>query len=291
MRNPTETLNIPFLLAELEFNCLTHHVYLTGSLVDGYANAGSDIDLFVIGEQSNNRSSAQYSKTQQRWLDVRYLTEGDILSLKQQVEVNEKLPRHWGEHNIANLDRLETYHRLANATPLTTQSHSTAIHRLVDRSRLKFEAAITHLIIARARWEDAAGSLVSEDIQQCAFVAEIGLWHALDSIAALQGLTNPSSKWRLKKMAQMHMDAPWFNNAKDYFLHDRPSGFSSLKPLLLLGPLIYQVTHYLYAGNFDNTLPDCQPGERVEVDSQGLVFIGAGTRARRPENTAERPNH
>lgn len=291
MRNPTETLNIPFLLTELEFNCLTDHVYLTGSLADGYANAVSDIDLFVISEQSNNRNSVQYSKTQQRWLDVRCLTERDILSLKQHVEVNEKLPRHWGEHNIANLDKLDAYHRLANAVPLTTQSHSAAIHRLVDGRRLEFESAITHLIIARARWEDAAGSLAGEDIQQCAFVAEIGLWHALDSIAALKGLTNPSSKWRLKKMAQMQLDAPWFNNAKNYFLHDRPSGFSSLKPLLLLGPLIYQITHYLYAGSFDSALPDCRLGERIEIDSQGLMFIGAGTRARSPENAAERPNH
>lgn len=290
MRNPTATLNIPFLLTELEFNCLIDNVYLTGSLADGYGNAGSDIDLLVIGEHSNTKNSVRYSKLQQRWLDIRYLTEHDVLSLKQQVEVNEELPLHWGEHSTANLDKLDIYHRLANAAPLTTRPHSPNPQQFVDKKRLGFEVTITHLIIARARWEDAAGSLTSRDPQQCAFVAEIGLWHALDSIAALQGATNPSSKWRLKKIAQINLETLWFKNATHYLLRDRPSDFSSLSAFHLLGQLIYQITHYLHMGNFNSTPPDCQPGERAEIDGRGLVFIGAGTRARRPENTLERPH-
>ncbi|MEQ1684258.1 MAG: nucleotidyltransferase domain-containing protein [Burkholderiaceae bacterium] len=273
-------ISVALLLTQVSFNALTDWVLLTGSFAEGAANSGSDIDIIVVGRQPDQLQGSHFNSALDRWLDTSYMDEQALRDVRARVELNDVLPETWGDHQVASLDCIDVYHRLTTARLLASPKATGVPWPMLDHTRLVREAAITHLIIARARWEDAAGALTDGDVEQCAFVAEIGLWHAVDSIAALFGLTNPSSKWRLKRLQKLVVMAAYVAQVEQRLVQRREALGASADLLGLLGDVIYQATHMLVTGVLADTVPSppASPG-RVEVDRKGLLLVRPGTKA------------
>ena len=164
------------ILTEVDFDPLIDQVFLVGSIADGWGNATSDIDIIVVSPAASRlQSISGYSVRLERWLDVRRMSTASIVDLRKNVELNASLPDEWGCHRVASLDLLDTFHRLARGRALSAAILADEKVKLCVNSLVR-ESSLTHLIISRARWEDAAGASMSGDPEQAAYVAEIGLW-------------------------------------------------------------------------------------------------------------------
>lgn len=267
------------VLTEVDFDPLRDHVLMVGSVADGWGNATSDIDVIVVSpEASHQRSISRYSVALQRWLDVRRMSASSVTALRREVELNDSLPVQWGCHRTASLDLLDKYHRVACGRRL---SKPLSMDNKVGLSleRLVREASLTHLIIARARWEDAAGASIGGDHEQAAYVAEIGLWHVVDAFAALAGVTNPASKWRLKKLAVIAQQGGWIANLARRLTDTRQAWSKSVDLPGWLGSGIELLTaRMLHIDLHEPSEVHVRP-ERLEYDNKGLRRIAAGTKA------------
>jgi predicted nucleotidyltransferase len=265
------------VLTEVDFDPMRDHVLLVGSVADGWGNATSDIDVIVVSpDASHRRSISNYSVNLERWLDVRRMSVSSIVALRESVELNASLPDQWGAHRVASLDLLDAYHRVARgrvlAAPLATREK---VELCTDK--LIRESSLTHLVIARARWEDAAGASLSGDHDQVAYAAEIGLWHVVDALAALTGVTNPGSKWRLKKLAAISQKGGWIKRLARRLTDERRAWSNSVDLLGWLGSGIEFLTAKMR--NIDVREPSeihSRP-DRLEYDGGGLKRIAAGT--------------
>jgi hypothetical protein len=272
-------VDLACVLEAVSFSALRDYVLLSGSFVDNLHNCSSDIDLYILSEGCEQISSIYYEARVKRWVDIEVYNFDKVGKLSERVNINKTLPDAWGEHRVCSLDDLDLYYRLLTAIPLNSPRYPSLLWPVLDKAVLEREAAITHLIIARARWQDAAGALASGDDRQAAFVSEIGLWHALDAVAALLGDAKISSKWRLKKLDFLNCSHSWFGAAKELLIRSRRPFDAGPETTSLLGEVIFQITAKLATGRFSERIIPRDAltrievlvsGKRLEIDHTGL---------------------
>ncbi|TQV67658.1 hypothetical protein FKG94_25120 [Exilibacterium tricleocarpae] len=258
-------------LESIPFNAITDRLLLVGSFAEGNANDGSDIDIYILTDFFKV-DIHEYNKHLKRSINVKYFNTGYLKNLLVVVGVNEKIPEKW-PGNTDYTVMLEYLHRLANSIPLNDPPFPAVDWPLVTPKDLYKSGAITHLKNVRGLWQDAAGAFAKGEKSQAAFSAEMGLWSAIDALACLEGLTNPSLKWRLKKVNQLDSLYPTFNQAKERLLSNRSFFENTEDLLLLLAESLYQITHKLVYGRYSQSSASHTTSERTEVVVSGDVKI------------------
>jgi hypothetical protein len=179
--------------------------FVSGSLVEGFGNATSDIDVFLIGDEvvplGQAATTLQYGE---------YAIEVDMLDdVRTDVEIWSHASATAALTGIADIDaadwtatlhldrgRMEFAHRLRIGLPVVGAERVEALREKFDWDH--FAAVLTQrfLYFSNGSVEDAIGAIGAKDACAAMLNSRIALGAAADALAASAGATNASPKWR-----------------------------------------------------------------------------------------------
>jgi len=260
-------------MTEIDLHPACDIVLATGSLVEGFGNAGSDLDLFVVNwtDLPLSREKKVVGATGRRWADVEYLDRPTVVELHARV-MNEGPRNGWHEGPGLTLGELDTYHRLATGVLLNRPLCDLADWPLFDRNALGRKLAIGNYALARSRWLDAVGALMSEQYGQAWYAGREAMERGIDAYLSLLGETNPSQKWLGAKLARVESDPCQF---RDLFWAVccplRRDAEAAHYLLEALDGVLFQVSAGLACGRFRDRRSPLQATSRMEVQPDGRV--------------------
>ncbi|MFG1225268.1 hypothetical protein [Xanthobacter wiegelii] len=190
------------ILSEVQFDPFADTLFACGSIVEGFHNCFSDLDILIIGDQpqADRRSSTFYIAGLSRWVDIAWLSELEINEIA--AKLNAAGPIGWHARPALSLQEYDLAHRIKLAVPLT----NLAAERYHDLKKsflgpqLCRSLCHSYTRAARARWYDAIGAFESHQFRQAHHVMRICHSLSIDGMLALFGETNPSDKWRWAKL-------------------------------------------------------------------------------------------
>jgi hypothetical protein len=181
-------------------------LYLSGSVVEGIGNKTSDLDAFLVTErriESYTFDNTIILPFRTFAVDIEVWDYSQVSTLVQTLcslpASEDRDPR---KVLRFNLNELTFLHRLAIGIPIAGPEMFLDLHRSVDRraiSRIIFDQAAA---IIPAQATDIAGLLDEGDFDSAVVSAQRLLGYTIDAVMAVQGNTNPSQKWRLRKVQQ-----------------------------------------------------------------------------------------
>jgi len=177
-------------------------VYISGSLMEGFGNTASDIDVFLITAEEPEYRGPFGSVLGEYYLDLEIYTRARVQELSERLDALD--PAEYREVWLTPLADLDLYYRTlvgeACHNPQTFESLRSAFRRdvieqlLAAWCGLRFAASLQH-----AREELAAYRPVN-----AALTAQAAAASALDSHLAAHGEAFPSLKWRFEKLVRLH---------------------------------------------------------------------------------------
>lgn len=207
---PEQILNY---LHGLELN--DGYVYVSGSLMEGFGNQTSDVDVYVIcnvipedfsiGYDNSGESYLWEGKTLVRNLiheqvrfDFEYWTLKDFNNAVRQLQ----------EFDINKINHIERIsdsdivllHRLKYARPLINIEGFLEFYSTIPFENLGFYQAVTLSERFTSFVEDIQGALLSEDFGSAFFMVRRLVELATVSHLAIHGETNPNLKWMYRKL-------------------------------------------------------------------------------------------
>lgn len=202
-------------------------VYLSGSLVEGFGNRGSDIDIFVVGSLTPSSSGMLIHKEHftislhyydQRRVDFEYWPEAPVLSLADRLATM-RLGEDFVAEKLASVEEL-FIHRLHIGLPLRTPERLEELRALFDRRR--FCQYLTQQSIHRidGAVEDIAGMLDDQHYEVAVLRSRDLAALATDAYGHSLGNTNPLPKWRsqvLRVLQRNHPDDLRLSEVKQKF--------------------------------------------------------------------------
>ncbi|MBF5028528.1 MULTISPECIES: hypothetical protein [unclassified Micromonospora] len=232
------------LLALVEHDLLPSRyeaVFVAGSVVQGWGNTGSDIDIYVIcdeapsGVETAHRVGLQPDAvavsrlmTNDQKLDIEYWQDGQVDQLLDKVSWKEFYSGDvsgdrlsWPE--LRFLERVDHAVPIAGASWLERrreQTRSTAIRSLMVSRALNY----TTLFI-----EDAIGQLESDDVESAVLSARLAFGYVIDALLAGEGKYGQSGKWRARRFRAVEQDVISF---EDYWAVETMQDFQPDEPTI-----------------------------------------------------------
>lgn len=174
--------------------------FLTGSLVEGFGNVLSDVDILaIVGNKTEySMPSPSFKNKVKRRVDLEVWehtdVDGAIANLGKMDVSGEGFP------GIMKEKELDLLHRLRIGIPLYNPEAACAVQARIDTEKLSKYLTIYFQAHFRRMLEDAMGALQSEDFDTAFFNARSTFEYALDAYLAFCGETNIRAKWRTKKL-------------------------------------------------------------------------------------------
>lgn len=195
-------------------------IFLSGSIVRGWGNKTSDLDVAIVSNDHWKSSIDEYEHVPlepntlpaeqtfvdgRRW-DLEYWTAGQVAQILAKVSAEEFADEqgNWRSlsfHEIALLERL----------PYAVAADDGAwLHRTqtwLDSSAHRSVLAARSLRNADGCTEDAAGQLAAGDLDSAVLSAQLALQHAVDGLTASLGQVGSLwPKWRARRMRLVRTD-------------------------------------------------------------------------------------
>jgi hypothetical protein len=196
----------------VDVNC----AFLAGSIVEGYGNPNSDIDLIVLsGDRPSpgadgsvqthvftrlDEAVVEISQVGGETLDVEIhqLSRVEaIVQLLNTMDMDLNSHRHF--HQFKLLHQLRVGHAVAGEEALAGLRAAIPWQRLTELLRLRNEA----LYVAAA--DDAAGAVKGNDGPAAMLSSRRALGAAIDCLTAAHGHSNPQEKWRYRKLDDLDL--------------------------------------------------------------------------------------
>ncbi|MBA1334427.1 MAG: hypothetical protein HPY66_2276 [Firmicutes bacterium] len=193
----------------------TSLVYIAGSLMEGFGNETSDIDVYVICKDiSTDRfrgdpSSEELILSTQQAI-VRNIRHDGIrydFEYWSWNEFNQMIAKLNGldfktEHYIQRLSETEFdfLHRLKFGRPVINKEKFEEIYKSIQFNNLGFYQIVIKSEFYAGMVEDVQGALLSKDLGSAFFMARMLIDTMVTSYLAAYGETNPSSKWLYRKI-------------------------------------------------------------------------------------------
>lgn len=191
-------------------------VYVAGSLVRGWGNARSDLDVYVVttdpwpGEASSVSHVSVSPPTVpthafevggRRW-DVEYWLERQVDALLDAVaweafESGRGSAASLSKHEIAFMQRLPFSLVVEGSEWVARRS------REFDASAVKTMIAVEALYQLDLLAEDAVGMLAAGDTESAVLAARQAFGYAIEALLASHGEFNEQEKWRARRMASV----------------------------------------------------------------------------------------
>ncbi|MFI6013275.1 hypothetical protein ACIBAG_31420 [Streptomyces sp. NPDC051243] len=206
----------PGLIAKLRANALLpdsfHCVYAAGSLVRGWGNTTSDVDLYVITDDEPPRTvttshpvalspdavpvAATYVDSV-RW-DVEYWQGAQVDQVLEKVS--------WSRYEEAGArESLTGYEadffvKLQHSVPLAGAEHHAELKRRLDGSAHRVTMVGRALNYADIFAEDCLGQLESGDETGAVITAKLSFTYAVEALLAHHGEFGTTPKWRVQQL-------------------------------------------------------------------------------------------
>jgi hypothetical protein len=189
-------------------------VFLSGSLVAGWAHANSDVDLYVVAGaavaagtyrlplrlvEGTITQLTTYGPDGRRW-DVEYWTAGLVDDLLAAVAVQTESLVAGDRLGYADID---CFYRMSIGRPLLGTDWLSRTQHRIAASALGRILATREFFETDGFVDDALGMLVSGDGPSAVLAAQAALGHAVDGYLYARGSLAPSPKWRYRKLAEL----------------------------------------------------------------------------------------
>lgn len=185
-------------------------VFLSGSVIEGYGNAESDLDIYVVYpqalptmradiERGTNNVTIEY--TDEWKLDVESWIQEEIFSLTQRVQ-NASDDDPYAYTNL-RLIELDLAHRIRIGLPLYQEAHFFQMQQAFNYQRLSHLIAMRNVIAYTGSAKDAAGAIASQQCGTALLTARQTVAYAMDALVAASGETNIKEKWRFQKVRRL----------------------------------------------------------------------------------------
>lgn len=223
------TIEVPACIPELSacgllpdrYDC----VFVAGSLVRGWGNASSDIDVYIITDEPWRGASARYRPIA---LEPNTLPIDDLIvdgrewDLKywQNTQVEQTLERvswarfHAGDTVATLLDTIQRdlLERLPDAVALDGEGWLRAHQQRLSASAFLPITETRELNLASSFVEDAVGQLQADDIDSAVLSAQAAFGHVIDALLTSHGMASRNPKWRARKVRAVNPDAITFED-------------------------------------------------------------------------------
>ncbi|OEH94284.1 hypothetical protein [Bacillus solimangrovi] len=183
-------------------------VFLSGSIIEGFGNKGSDLDVYVVSNkndvlipQSINSVELPYGK-EYTFLGNKILISAIVIQEEVFKSLIVEIDKKIKNRQISVLDKksIELYHRLHLGLPIKNQNNFTKLTNLLDIGTFRHNLCKNRLSYSENRHEDAVGALESKDYWTAFLSARISLEKSVESLLYIKGETNPSDKWLFRKL-------------------------------------------------------------------------------------------
>lgn len=194
-------------------------VYLTGSLIRGWGNAGSDYDFYVIGHERwlspsaeqvvvaleiNQVSLETFEQGGREW-DVEYWQDAQVDELL--GKVSWQCYRDNGDTGgLLTVFERDFLERLRYAEPLVGQDWWNRRREQLSASAFIPMIVQRALHNARSSIDDATGMLASGDVRSAVIAARIAFTASVDALLSHHGSLARSPKWHARRFAETEQD-------------------------------------------------------------------------------------
>lgn len=204
-----EILRKPELLEEYIVKINEEYtVYICGSILEGFGNEKSDIDIYVLldelpdelkqeGRIKKNKDNVIHNILFDNYrLDIEYWTIDKLRNLQ-------KVLKHFeldGDTIELSEDEIDFIHRIKYAVPLINAELFELLKQEIDFDKFNKSLLIKQINLYQNSVEDIEGCLESSDFYTAIMTSKLALDRSIDSLLCSKGETNPRVKWRLRKL-------------------------------------------------------------------------------------------
>jgi len=203
--------------------------YVSGSVIEGFGNPHSDLDIFVI------KNRIEHCEAQFRYSD--YLihivhihnTRFDIeYHSMEKVQTYLEIANSFNESSLEctenlNISKLDFLHRMRIARPLYGADRLLELQKAIPVEKVC--ACLKHWRIRsfNAHLMDCTGMLEIGDLDTCVMWARQTLCDAIDVCLAVHLDTNPVEKWRFRKLERIYgTDSEMYQRFRDLMTRGVP---------------------------------------------------------------------
>jgi hypothetical protein len=179
-------------------------VFVSGSLVEGFGNENSDLDLFLVRHEGEVTPDPRLVLStvgfEGAYVDYEVYNQANMAIIARRI--NETDVTDFRAVWETSLDRLDLYYRTAIAEPAHNPDGLRTLQRRFDRdvaARLLQAWAGLRSVV---RLQEARESLDGGYAPQALVAAQAAAAYAADSYLASQGEAYPNLKWRYEKIAR-----------------------------------------------------------------------------------------
>ena len=250
------------VLSLVDFRADCDDVFFTGSLIEGFGNSLSDVDVLVVTEWPRRHQIRLVPGTT-RWVDVVYVGREELANHEASVPDLHLGYSDWGSARPAPLSAVDVLHDFAQGLRVS-RPWSTPQAVIGDELKLKISRswALTNIISARARWHDASGALMDGQHLQAIYLRSLCVDFCVDAYTGLFGETDINVKWRwskLTRLARSGQDVLGLND--DFARRGSVESFSWAE----VAALLCDVISLFVTGSRCDIPPPARDGERFEI--------------------------
>ena len=202
-------INREEVLQALALTTEPYTVFLSGSIIEGYGNADSDLDVYVIYPEEIPPLQADYNMGQNlismeyttNWrIDVESWAKEQVITVAQRLR---PIPDDWNQYLTINMDDIDLAHGFQIGVPILQPEHFQQLCQEFDFKQVSYMIMQRALMIYQGVQEDAAGALAAKQHGTALLMARRAVQLALDIWIAFHGDTNTRDKWRFFKLEKL----------------------------------------------------------------------------------------
>lgn len=250
------------VLSLVDFRVDSDDVFFSGSLIEGFGNSLSDVDVLVATEWPRPHAIKLVPGTT-RWVDVVYVGREEFATYEASVPDLPVGYSEWGSARPASLSALDVLHDFAWGLRVSRPWRA-PLAMIDDEVKLKISRswALTNIISARARWHDASGALKDRQHLQAIYLRSLCLGFCVDAYTGLYGETDINVKWRWSKLTRLARSGQDVLGLYDaYTRRGSIDAFSWAE----VAALLFDVISLFVTGTRLDAPPPARDGERFEV--------------------------
>lgn len=192
----------------------SYFVYMAGSLVEGFGNESSDIDVYVIydSDEELHINSSELNevvlKSEHSYInniihngkrfDFEYW---NINELKKIINKVNNIDANSEQYVVRlNKDEIDFIHRFKVSKCIYNEDLYVKYRKQLEFKNLQFIQIVSHSEQYDSYIEDLQGALQSRDLETSYLLILLLIETALTSYLCMYGETNPSRKWLLRKL-------------------------------------------------------------------------------------------
>lgn len=200
-------LNIDDVIHSLSLSEEPYTIFVSGSIIEGYGNAESDLDVFVVYpnevpslrtdiDMETNSISLEYISEQR--LDIEHWSKDQVIAVSERIR--QCSPDDWENCFHFSYNDIEFAHSLRIGLPIQQTDHFVQLQQAFDFEQVSHIITMKRVGLYHSVQEDAAGAIASKQEGTALLMARYALQLAIDAWLASQGETNAKDKWRFFKL-------------------------------------------------------------------------------------------